>query len=54
VESEKIKTIGGCPTPKNVAKVRSLIGLVEYYKMFTEDIKYCTPNYILAKERCVI
>jgi hypothetical protein len=31
VDSEKIEAIRGCPTPKNVAQVRSFIGLVGYY-----------------------
>jgi hypothetical protein len=36
VDPEKIKSIEGWPTPRNVSEVRSLMGLVGYYKIFIE------------------
>jgi hypothetical protein len=32
VDNEKIKAIEGCPTPRNVSKVRSSMGLAGYYR----------------------
>jgi hypothetical protein len=36
VDPEKIKAIEGWPTPRNVSKVRSFMGLVGYYRRFIE------------------
>jgi hypothetical protein len=38
VDAEKIKSIEELPTPRNVAKVRSCIGLVGYYIRFIEGL----------------
>ena len=34
MDPEKIEAIRGWPTPRNVSKVRSFMGLVGYYKRF--------------------
>jgi hypothetical protein len=36
VDPEKIESIGGWSTPKNVTEVRSFMGLVGYYRIFIE------------------
>jgi hypothetical protein len=36
VDTRKIKSIEDWPTPRNVTKVRSFMGLVGYYKRFIE------------------
>jgi hypothetical protein len=36
VDPTKIKVIEEWPTPRNVAKLRSFMGLVEYYRRFIE------------------
>jgi hypothetical protein len=36
MDLEKIEVIKEWPTPKNITKVRSFMGLVEYYNIFIE------------------
>jgi hypothetical protein len=36
VDPEKIESIRGWPTPRNVLEVNVFMGLVEYYRIFIE------------------
>jgi hypothetical protein len=51
VDPEKIKAIEEWPTPRNVAEVRSFMGLVGYYKRFIEGFsKNAHPSMSLQKK----
>jgi hypothetical protein len=51
VDSKKIKSIEGWPTPRNVAKVRSFMGLAGYYKRLIEGFsKIAQPITSLQKK----
>jgi hypothetical protein len=51
VDPEKIKTIDEWFTPRNVAEVRSFLGLVDYYRKFIEGFsKISHPITSLQKK----
>jgi hypothetical protein len=51
VDPEKIKSIEGWPTPRNVVEVRSFMGLTWYYKRFIEGFsKIAHPITSLQKK----
>jgi hypothetical protein len=51
VDPEKIKSIEGWPTPRNVTEVRSFMGLAGYYKRFIEGFsKIAHPITSLQKK----
>jgi hypothetical protein len=51
VDPEKIEAIKEWPTPKNVTKVRSFMGLVGYYRRFIEGFsKISHPITSLQKK----
>jgi hypothetical protein len=51
VDPEKIEAIKSWPTPKNISKVRSFMGLVGYYRRFIEGFsKIAHPITSLQKK----
>jgi hypothetical protein len=52
VDPNKIKAIEGRPTPRNVSEVRSLKGLVGYYRRFIEGFSNIAhPIAFLQKKK---
>jgi hypothetical protein len=51
VDPEKIKSIEGWPTPKNVSEVRSFMGLASYYRIFIEGFSKLHIQSLLCKRR---
>jgi len=51
VESDKVKAIVDCPTPKSVAHIQSFIGTCSYYRKFVKDFaKISSPVTELLKK----
>jgi hypothetical protein len=51
MDPKKIKSIEGWPKPRNVSEVRSLMGLVGYYRIFIEGFsKISHPITSLQKK----
>jgi hypothetical protein len=51
VDPEKIESIRGCPTPKNVTEVRSFMGLAGYYRRFIKGFQILQTQLLLCKRR---
>jgi hypothetical protein len=54
VDSEKIKSIEGWPTPRNVVEVRYFMGLAGYYKRFMEGFSKITHLITSLQNKGVI
>ena len=53
VNPAKIEAVKEWPTPKNVADVRSFLGLAGYYRRFVKDFsKIAKPMTSLMKKDC--
>ena len=50
-DPEKVRAITDWPTPKNLRKVRSFVGLCSYYRRFVEDFaKISAPLHAMIKK----
>jgi hypothetical protein len=53
VDHEKIKSIEGCKTPKNVSEVRSFMGFASYYRRFIEGFSNISHSITYLQKKCV-
>jgi hypothetical protein len=53
VDLEKIESIRGWPTPKNVFEVRSFMGIVGYYRRFIEGFSRIAHPITYLQNNCV-
>ena len=50
--SERVKAIAEAPTPTNVTKLKSFLGLINYYNKFLSNLSmFLSPLYRLLKEK---